>query len=868
MSLEEYKKKRDFSRTKEPEGKSGRSDAGHLYMIHKHAASRLHYDLRLELNGTLKSWAIPKGPSLDTSEKRLAVQVEDHPLSYGSFEGTIPKDQYGGGTVMIWDSGSWEPSGNPDEAFKKGSLKFRLRGRKLHGLWSLSKMGGKSGENGKNWLLIKKKDEEAVPSDEYNILEDKPLSAESGRSMDEIADAENGIQWQSSTPGKKDKKTGKVREHATDPSADPSGLLKARKAEQPENFHPQLATLGHDPPAGDKWIHEIKFDGYRILAFIKDNNIRLISRNGKDWTQKFLDIANALKKFPVNQAILDGEIVLLHKDGTSDFQALQNALKQNTNKRLDYFLFDLPHCEGYDLTNSPLEDRKNLLQILVSKTGGEDKVLRYSDHIRSSGDQVYRQSCSLALEGTISKDSGSPYVQKRSKTWMKTKCMKRQEFLVGGYSEPSGSRTGFGALLLGFYEDKVFMYAGKVGTGFTEKMLTHLRQRLKKLEQENPAFDSPPKGAEARDVHWIKPEIIVEVEFSQWTRRGHLRHPSFKGIRADKAPGEIVREFEFDDTVASDPKGPAMGKASFSIKRSDNVVIRGIKITSPDKILYPEQGATKRTLAEFYEKISEHILPFIVKRPLTLVRCPRGRANKCFYQKHINETMPDAVRGREIKEKNGTAEYIFIDDIKGLLSLTQMGALEIHPWGSSEPNLEKPDMLTFDLDPGPGIGWKDIIEGANILKDHLDALGLQSFVKTSGGKGIHIVIPIERRTGWDEAKTFTKRIAYDLAGKYPDRFVANMSKAKRKGKIFIDYLRNGRGATSVAVYSTRAREGAPVSVPIGWDELTAGIRPDSYNIENLPARLSSLKQDPWKDFFKVRQWITDTMKHSIEGGPR
>lgn len=850
MALEEYKKKRNFSRTKEPEGEAGMPDDGHLYLIHKHAASRLHYDFRLELNGTLKSWAIPKGPSLDPSEKRLAVHVEDHPLSYGSFEGTIPKDQYGGGTVMIWDKGSWEPVGNPDEDYKKGHLKFRVRGRKLNGLWSLSRMEGKTGENSKNWLLIKKKDEKAVPSDEYNILEDKPLSVETGRSMDEIADAENAEQRQSSMPGKKDKKIVKIREHP----ADPSELQNARKAEQPEKFHPQLAALGDDPPVGNKWIHEIKLDGYRILAFISDKNIRLISRSGKDWTQKFFDIADALKKFPVNQAILDGEIVLLRKEGTSNFQALQNAVKQNTHKNIYYYLFDLPHCEGYDLTNSPLEDRKNLLQILVSKTGGEDKVIRYSDHIRSSGDQVYRHSCSLALEGIISKDSGSPYVQKRSKTWMKTKCMKRQEFLVGGYSEPSGYRTGFGALLLGYYEDKVFMYAGKVGTGFTEKTLTQLQQRFGELEQKNPAFGSPPKGAEARDVHWIKPEIIVEVEFSEWTLRGHLRHPSFKGIREDKSPGEIVREFEFDDTVKS---------ASFSIKKSDSAVIRGIKITNPEKILYPEQGATKRTLAEFYENISEHILPFIIKRPLTLVRCPRGRAKKCFYQKHINETMPDAVRGRKIKEKNGTAEYPFIDDIKGLLSLIQIGVLEIHPWGSSEHDLEKPDMLTFDLDPGPGIEWKDIIEGANILKDYLDALGLQSFVKTSGGKGIHIVIPIQRRSEWTQAKEFTKAIAKDLERRYPDRFIANMSKGKRKGKIFIDYLRNGRGATSVAAYSTRAREGAPVSVPIGWDELTAGVRPDSYNIENLAVRLSSLKEDPWKDFFKVRQWITNTMKKKL-----
>ncbi len=502
LALEEYKRKRDFSRTKEPEGKTGQSEAGHLYLIHKHAASRLHYDFRLELNGTLKSWAIPKGPSLDPSEKRLAVHVEDHPLSYGSFEGTIPKDQYGGGTVMIWDSGSWEPAGNPEEDYKKGRLKFRLCGQKLHGIWIMSKMEGKVGEDGKNWLLIKKKDEEAVSKDAYNILEDKPLSAESGRSMDEIAESENG---------------------------------------------------------------------------------------------------------------------------------------------------------------------------------------------------------------------------------------ERQE----------------------------------------------------------------------------------------------------------------------------------MGRTSFSIKRSKNAVIRGIEITNPEKILYPEQGATKRILAKFYEKISEYILPFIIKRPLTLVRCPRGRAKKCFYQKHINETMPDALRGRKITEKNKTAEYIFIDDIKGLLSLIQLGVLEIHPWGSSEHNLEKPDMLTFDLDPGPGIDWKDIIEGANIMKDYLDALGLQSFVKTSGGKGIHIVIPIQRRNGWTQAKDFTKAIAKDLERRYPDRFIANMSKAKRKKKIFIDYLRNGRGATSVAAYSTRAREGAPVSVPIRWDELTAGIRPDSYNIENLPARLSSLKQDPWKDFFKVRQWITKSMKKKL-----
>jgi bifunctional non-homologous end joining protein LigD len=842
MGLKEYRKKRDFSRSREPRGQGEGAGRGNLYVIQKHAATRLHYDLRLELDGVLKSWAIPKGPSLDPAEKRLAVQVEDHPLEYGTFEGTIPKGEYGGGTVMLWDHGTWEPEGAPANDTPKGKLAFRLHGEKLRGSWALVQMQGQDGKPGKNWLLIKHNDAEAVAEQEYRVVDELPLSVLSNRSLAEIAVAGKGHAAPSAEAG---------------PGPDPAQLTNARKAPQPAVIKPQLATLVDEPPAGDGWLHEIKLDGYRILAVLEAGRVTLLSRNGKDWTRKFSAIAEALQAFPVRQAILDGEIVVLRPDGTSDFQALQDHPQGGKTGKPTYYLFDLPHCNGYDLTRTPLLERKHLLQALMARMAPVRASVRFSDHIKSNGKEVYQHACRLAAEGIVSKESTSGYEQQRSHRWLKTKCRKRQELVVGGWTEPAGSRTGFGALLLGYYAAGKLAYAGRVGSGFTASTLARLIGMLREIEQDDSPFHNTPVGAEARGVHWVRPALIAEVEFREWTKENILRQASFKGLREDKSPGEIGRESPAPGHGGIEAPGEAGRPASFKGKRSaGDVVVAGVRISHPDKILYPEQGVTKRALADFYATIAAFILPHVMHRPLTLLRCPDGRQGGCFYQKHPGESLPDTLRTIPIREKDTTGEYIVIDDIKGLISLVQMGVLEIHPWGSSETDIEKPDILTFDLDPGPDIDWPEVIAGARLLRQRLAELGLAAFVKTSGGKGLHLVVPIQPRSGWAEAKGFAKAVAQDLARLHPDRFTAEMKKMKRQGKILIDYLRNDRGATTVAAYSTRAGAGGPVSTPIRWDELHQTITPDRYRIDNLPKRLAMLKNDPWQDYFKIRQGLT------------
>ena len=792
MALKEYQRKRDFSRTGEPRGQK-KAGAGNLFVVHKHAATRLHYDLRLEMDGVLKSWAVPKGPSLDPTEKRLAVQVEDHPLEYATFEGTIPKQEYGGGTVMLWDRGTWEPEGDPAKEFPEGKLSFRLHGEKLLGSWALVQMKGRDGKPTKNWLLIKHKDSEAVAENKYSIVEDLPLSVSTHRSLAEIAAGKAGAGPQTDEGGK----------------PDPARLTNARKGPLPKTSQPQLATLVDEPPAGESWLHEIKLDGYRILAKIKDGRVTLLSRRGKDWTRKFPAIAANLQLWPVKQTILDGEIVVLRPDGTTDFQALQDALQDGRTERPVYYLFDLLYCNGFDLTRTPLLERKKLLQSLLARMVPTPETLRYSDHIRSGGEEVYRQACLLAAEGIVSKQATGAYEQKRSRTWLKTKCRHRQEMVVGGWTEPGGARPGFGALLLGYYEHGELVYGGRVGTGFTGNTLRQLNSMVRQFEQRVPPFRNPPSGADARGVHWVKPKLIVEVEFREWTRENLLRQASFKGLREDKAPGEIVREAPAMGEDSGKLSAKSGRTASPGRKRSAETVIAGVRLTHPDKILYPEQNISKRALAEFYATIADFILPHVVHRPLTLLRCPDGRQGECFYQKHLRESLPDTLRTIPIPEKEGTGEYIVIDDVQGLISLVQLGVLEIHPWGSREGDLERPDTLTFDLDPGPDVGWPEVIAGARLPQHRLEALGLKSFVKTSGGKGLHLVVPIRPQTGWEEAKAFTAAVARDLVRMQPDRFTAEMKKTKRQGRIFIDYLRNDRGATTVAAYSTRAAAGAP-----------------------------------------------------------
>jgi bifunctional non-homologous end joining protein LigD len=893
MGLQEYKKKRNFSVTPEPAGKV-QETPGSSFVIQKHAATRLHYDFRLELDGVLKSWAVPKGPSLDPGEKRLAVHVEDHPLEYGDFEGIIPKGQYGGGTVLLWDRGTWHPEGDPVKAYKKGHLHFRLEGEKLHGGWHLVRLHGeRAGEDKENWLLFKENDDIAVPGSGDAVVQEYPASVTTGRTIEEIA-ADPDRVWQSNREEKVakeavakeaiDKKAAKAPVKAkakaiqskTDSPVDPSKVSGARKGRLPGAIEPQLATLVDEAPRGEEWLHELKFDGYRVLCEVSNGKVHIWTRSGKDWTDRFTPVAEAVAQLPVRSALLDGEVAVLAPDGTTSFQALQNALTESRGHDLAYFAFDLLHLDGYDLRGSTLLDRKEALAgVLSGNTSPMSQTLRFSDHVQGAGDAFYSQACRLSLEGIISKRGDAPYRSGRGKDWLKVKCLKRQEFVIVGFTDPEGSRTGFGALLLGVHDDQgKLVFAGKVGTGFNDQLLRDLRKRLGKIERKTPAFANPPRGAEARRSHWVEPELVGEVAFTEWTREGILRHPAFQGLREDKPAAEVVRETPeappqktSKNTMSNKKKvSPSPGGRGGDGRGGQGVrtEFAGVKLSSPDKILFPEQGITKRDLALYYERIADWILPRIGDRPLTLVRCPEGRAKQCFYQKHVNEHFPKTVRRIQVEEE-GDEPYGLVDSVEGLLSLVQVGVLEMHIWGASRKDIEKPDYVVFDLDPDEGLAWERVVEGALHLRDRLGDLGLRSFLKTTGGKGLHVCVPLVRRAGWDEVKAFTKAVSESVVAENPQRYTSKLPKASRKGKIFIDYLRNGRGATSICAYSTRARAGAPVSTPLFWDEIESGqdVHGDHWNVKNVPERLESLSADPWEEFSKARQSITAAMKKAV-----
>jgi bifunctional non-homologous end joining protein LigD len=907
MGLKEYKHKRNFKKTPEPAGRNVKAGRGRHFVVQKHDASRLHYDFRLEHDGVLKSWAVPKGPSLDPSVKSLAVQVEDHPLEYAKFEGIIPQGEYGGGTVMVWDRGTWEPEADADKGLKSGKLKFTLHGKKLHGSWSLVRMSGRAGEDGKNWLLIKHRDAAAKSATQVDILKQEPLSVLSNRDLDEIA-ADADATWSSKTKrsgnGKPKSSTkSKVRKVKTTRRAvkkkrnaaplaasELAKLPYARRAAQPKEFGPQLATLTNQVPEGDGWLHELKFDGYRILAHIEGaRKVRLISRNGKDWTARFRVVADAISDLPLKAGLLDGEVVALDNGGVSNFQRLQNSLKTGNDASLVYYVFDAPYLDGYDLTNVPLLQRKEVLaRVVHSAHPKNDGRVRYSDHIEGHGAHVLQRACQSGMEGIIAKRAEGVYHQFRTPDWLKIKCTKQQEFVIGGYTKPEGSRIGFGALLLGYYANGELIYAGRVGTGFTQQSLKQLAAELKKRTLVESPFTNPPTGAERRGVTWVKPELVGEVEFTEWTSDGRLRHPSFCGLREDKPAKAVIRENP--KVIGTSPrshshngraqKGSAIMRTTSkkSIKTAsrnllskrssavaaDGVSVAGVRLTHPDRVLYAEDKITKRDLAEYYERVADWILPYVAGRPLTLVRCPEGYMGECFFQKHLTGSLPDAIRGVMVDVKGKQEEYVAIDDVAGLVGLVQMGVLELHPWPAREDNLDRPDMLVFDLDPGEGTTWKDVVAGARELRERLEAAGLTTFLRTSGGKGLHVVVPLARRNSWDEFKAFAKSVADTMTRDAPERYIATMSKAKRRGKLFIDYLRNQRGATAIASYSTRRRRGAPVATPIGWDELSSRTRPDKFTIENLPKRLNKLKKDPWADFFKTRQTITRDVAAAFE----
>jgi bifunctional non-homologous end joining protein LigD len=866
MALEHYRRKRDFRTTPEPRGRAVRRGRGELsFVIQKHDASRLHYDFRLELNGVLLSWAVPKGPSLDPEVKRLAMHVEDHPIEYGGFEGVIPPKQYGSGTVLLWDRGTWRPKEDPATGYRKGRLKFELNGRKLRGGWMLVRSrGGRYGKDGdKAWLLFKEKDEHARASAKASIVDDEPASVASGRTIEEIAEDADRV-WESGKSVAANVKAGAVRRRRAPPRVDPAPIAGAREAGLPAFVAPQLATLVKEAPEGPDWVHEIKLDGYRMICRIENGAVRMYSRNRKDWTAKFPGIARALAKLPAKSAWIDGEVVALQPNGVSSFQALQNALSGPASTRLHFFAFDLPYLDGRDLREAPLLERKRALERLLARS---PEAIRYSPHVAGSGREFYEQGCRLKLEGVIAKRADSPYVSGRGRSWVKIKCVMRQEMVIGGFTDPEGARTGLGALLLGVYEPGgKLRYSGRVGTGFNEKTLTDLRRRLGKIEQDTAAFANPPRGWEARGAHWVKPALVAEVAFTEWTNEGTLRHPSFQGLRLDKRPRDVVRETPADAPApAGKPARPPRAARRRSGARDGAKGEPGaVRLTHPDKVLYPEAGLTKRDLAAYYRAVAHWILPHLAQRPLALLRCPDGRGKQCFFQKNAGEGTSEALERVTVKTSDGPASYMMANSAEALAALVQMGVLEIHPWGSTARRQGHPDRIVFDIDPGEGVKWRQVADAAREVRELLESLGLRAFLKTTGGKGLHVVVPVLPRLGWDEVKGFSKAVAELFARTFPDRYIANMAKSKRRGKIFIDYLRNGEGATAVAAYSTRAREQAPVATPLAWPELTGkDVRYDHFNVKTVAARLARLKSDPWEGFFDVRQSITAAMMKKV-----
>jgi bifunctional non-homologous end joining protein LigD len=846
MALERYRQKRDFRVTPEPQGKVGRRRSRERsFVIQKHAATRLHYDFRLELNGVLLSWAVPKGPSLDPNDKRLAMHVEDHPLEYGEFEGVIPPKQYGAGTVMVWDRGTWTPKTDPDEAYAKGHLKFELHGQKLKGVWNLVR--SRSGKYGgdKSWLLFKEADEFARLGPEA-LAEDRPDSVVTGRSLEQIAAQADRV-WHSNQSVAANVKGGAIRQRKAKPATDLTKLKGARKSEMPDAVEAQSATLVKSPPTGPAWVHEIKYDGYRMLCRIADGEAQMVSRSAKDWTGNFPSVTRALARLPVETAWVDGEVVAMDAQGHSSFQALQNALSGMTTATLSYLAFDLLYLNGVDLRGVALAERKRLLHELLSSAPA---TVKYSEHFAAPGPAFLQNVCALGLEGMVSKRADLPYQAGRGSAWQKIKCARRQEMVIGGFTDPEGSRAGFGALLLGVYEpDGRLTYSGKVGTGFNAASLASLSRSLAALVQKESPFHNPPRGAEGHRAHWVKPVLVAEVAFTEWTDDGTLRHPSFQGLRTDKPATEVVREREtvpVETETSNEAPSNARPRARTRATEEKDA-IAGVTLSNPDKMLYPEARLSKRDLASYYAAVGEWMLPHLRDRPLTLVRCPNGWDRKCFYQKNADDSVHDAISRVPIRNGDGGASvYMMADSVSAIVALLQMGVLELHPWGSRSKKLGFPDRIILDLDPDEALAWEDVKQAVLIVKALLENLGLAPFLKATGGKGLHVVVPIEPSVGWERVKGFTKAVAEFLERAFPDRFTGKLLKISRRERIFIDYLRNSEGATAVAAYSLRAKANAPVSTPIAWDELAKDVRFAHFNARNVPKRLAKIKHDPWQ----------------------
>lgn len=843
MDLEEYRRKRDFDRTPEPRGeraviqdKEAAARYHGRYVVQKHDARTLHYDVRLEIEGVFKSWAVPRGPSFDPSDKRLAVHVEDHPLAYGDFEGVIPRDEYGAGPVQVWDRGMWTAEEDAVAAYRRGRLHVRLEGHKLHGSWHLVRSG--VGDDGKDsWLLIKGDDEYAGTSD----ITTDDVSVLSGRRIEEIAAAPHRI-WRPA-----------AQTAVTDLPQ------RGRRAPMPEWLEPQLATLVDRPPAGAVWLNEIKLDGYRILCRIKKGKAQLLSRKGLDWTERFPTVAAAAAALPVREAWLDGEIAYVEVDGRTNFQSLQAALSRGDDIQLVYFVFDILYIDGMSLVDEPLLARKLSLASLLHDVA--QGVLRYTDHIEGHGETFFHNACDFRLEGIIAKRKDRPRRTGRGRDWLKVKCLERQEFVVGGYTDPGGAHEGFGALLLGYYDAALnLVYAGRVGTGFTQEALADIYLRLRARPSKKPPFARGLPPGPQRGLHWVTPELVVEVAFSNWTREGLLRQPSFQGLRADKPAREVAREVVRPAPAME--SAPSRPHAPVYVTRTKNALeIFGVHISNADRIVYPEQGITKGDVALYYAAVAERMLPQLVYRPLTLYRCPEGSAGDCFFQKRAGD-MPSELTRVALREDDEEVEYLSADTPAAVLALVQMGVLEIHVWGSRRQRIEYPDRLVFDLDPDPAVPWQAVLAAAYEVRDRLQQLGFTSYPKTTGGKGLHLVVPVIPNQDWAEVYPVARAFAEDIARRAPRRFTARIAKASRRGKVYIDYVRNSRGATAIAEYSTRARAGAPVAVPVAWEELGPELRSDSFRLWSVIERVQS-GLSPWPQYDSAACVIAPSVKRVL-----
>ncbi len=798
LDIDTYNKKRDFSKTKEPKGRKlkGKGDS---FVVQKHEASRLHWDFRLEMDGVLKSWAVPKGPSLDPGDNRLAMRTEDHPLDYGDFEGTIPRGEYGGGTVMLWDEGKWvpEPGKDPRKTIEEGHLHFTLEGERMKGEWVMFRLKPKPGEKAEPWMLKKVTDEYAKPDDGDSLVDDCMTSVTTGRTMAEIASGEDV--WRSNRGGKK------------------GGRGKTRASEAPPPFKPvQLATLVDHVPTGSDWLFEYKYDGYRLLLATGSNAATAWTRNEKDWSDKFRALVKAAEALPPG-CLIDGEAVALNNKGKPDFQLLQSTLKESRGKNLVFYAFDLLVDRGEDIRKLGNLERKERLAALLENS---PPTIIYGDHVLGKGEELLQAVCKEGGEGIVAKKASAPYRGERTKAWLKIKCIERQEFVIVGWSESDKVRRGFRSLFLATRDNGKLRLAGKVGTGFNMKTMGELLDKMKPLEIAKPAVDVP--RSERKGGHWIEPELVAEIAFTEFTSEGILRHPSFIALREDKPASDVVRE-----TKAKLPKSSKKGEhptpESF-----------GIKITNPDRAIFPTEKLTKYGLAEYYAAINPLLMIDAANRPLTLIRCPQGRAKKCFFQKHDTGSMGEDVKHVPIEEKKGgVQDYLYVDDIKGILSCVQMGTIEFHGWGSRIDKVDYPDRLVFDLDPDVGLEFADVREAAKRIRDLLADMGLKTFPLLTGGKGIHVVAPLDQSADWDAVKSFAERFSRAIAEAEPERFTANIRKVQRKGRIFLDWLRNQRGATAVLPYSARAREGAPVAAPIAWEELGDYEGGNAFTIREL-----------------------------------